>query len=405
MNLAAVAGLLERRIGLDPASLGPSAFPAAVADRMRFLHLTDPVLYVRRLTDDSQEFDTLTDRLVVPETWFFRGGDLFEVLARHAASVMEKSRPGQPFRVLSLPCGSGEEPFSVAIAFLEANLPSERWSIDGIDLSPRLIEAARRGVYRQLSFRQTDPGLRDRYFRAVAEGWELASGVRERVRFRVGNVLAPALLSENLAAFDLILCRNLLIYLTADARRRALDNLERLLAPGGVLGVGHAEPHLLAGRSFRRLGEERHFLFQRGLAASHCRLQIADCRLKEEEEQSINSPHSICNLQSAICNPPEDLLARARFLADAGQLAEALAACRSYLEQAGPSADACSLLGVIQQARGERDAAADAFRRALYLDPNHREALTHAMLLAAERGDVNWADLLRERLARSGGAP
>src|SRR5262249_5903729 len=144
---------------------------------------TDPVVYTARLADDPQEFETLIDQLVVPETWFFRGGSLFAVLARHADSVMETSATSQPFRVLSLPCGSGVEPFSLAIALLEANLPPERWTIDGVALSPRLIEPARRSIYRPLSFRQLDPGLRDRYCRSVTEGWELDASVRGRVRF------------------------------------------------------------------------------------------------------------------------------------------------------------------------------------------------------------------------------
>jgi chemotaxis protein methyltransferase WspC len=94
-------------------------------------------------------------------------------------------------------------------------------------------------------------------------------------------------------------------------------------------------------------------------------------------------------------------LARARTLADAGRLDDALA----EVARAGPSADAFSLLGVIQQARGDRAAAAAAFRKALYLDPGHREALTHAMLLSAEQGDAGRAAVLRERLARTGGEP
>src|SRR5262249_42171234 len=102
---------------------------------------------------------------------------------------------------------------------------------------------------------------------------------------------------------------------------------------------------------------------------------------------------------------PEEALARARRLADVGRLDEALAECRSHLGRAGPAADAYSLLGVIQHARGDPGEAADAFRRALYLDPDHREALTHAMLLAAARGDAGRAAELRQRLARAGGEP
>ena len=99
-----------------------------------------------------------------------------------------------------------------------------------------------------------------------------------------------------------------------------------------------------------------------------------------------------------VAEPP---LALARRLADAGRLDDALAALR----QAPPSADAYSLLGVVQQARGDRAAAAEAFRKALYLAPDHAEALTHTMLLAAEGGDADRAAALRERLARTGGEP
>jgi chemotaxis protein methyltransferase WspC len=105
--------------------------------------------------------------------------------------------------------------------------------------------------------------------------------------------------------------------------------------------------------------------------------------------------------------PVESALARARRLADAGRLEEALAECQSHLQAAGASADAYSLLGVIQQARGEAGAAAAAFRKALYLAPDHREAITHAMLLSAQRGDAAQAAALRERLKRidRGGEP
>ncbi|HKB38540.1 MAG TPA: CheR family methyltransferase [Gemmataceae bacterium] len=405
MNLTAVISLLERRIGLDPASLGSSAFAVAVGDRMRLLALTDPDVYADRLTDSAKEFDALVDRLVVPETWFFRGTGLFDVLGRHIATALQTSSASRPFRILSLPCGSGEEPYSLAIALLEAGLPSGRWAIDAIDLSPRLIDVARRGLYSGLSFRQTDPGLRDRHFRPVTGGWELSPAVRELVRFRAGNLVDAALLPDESGVYDLILCRNLLIYLTPAARQRGLDTLERLLAPGGLLSVGHAEPQMLAGREFTRFGAEQHFLFRQGRGLT----VVQASRVPEPEVVWKPPPRPSAppgaNATGLAVPPVENTLARARLLADAGRLDDALAECRSHLGQTGPSADAYSLLGVIQQARGDREAATDAFRRALYLDPNHREALTHAMLLAAQRGDTGRAAALRERLARTGGEP
>jgi chemotaxis protein methyltransferase WspC len=141
-------------------------------------------------------------------------------------------------------------------------VPAERWAVEGYDLSPRLIAAARRGVYREFSFRQTEPALRDKHFRPVADGWELDEQVRGLVRFDVGNLTDPTFLSGDSSAYDLIHCRNLLIYLTPAARRRAMATLERLLVPGGLLALGVAEPQVLAGRPFRRAGTEPHFLFR-----------------------------------------------------------------------------------------------------------------------------------------------
>jgi chemotaxis protein methyltransferase WspC len=403
MNLAPVADLLASRIGLDPASLGAAVLPAAVADGMHALGLTDAAAYAGALATNPKAFDALADRLVVSETWFFRGGGLFAELARLVAAALPELG-GRPFRVLSLPCSSGEEPYSLAIALLEAGLPPERWTIDGIDLSPRLIEAARRGEYREFSFRQTDPALRERYFRAAGDRWELSARVRERVRFRVGNLLDPTLADEVAGPYDLVLCRNLLIYLTPAARRLALAALERLLAPGGLLGVGHAEAQLLTDRPFRRVGAEAFFLFR------HSPMRKAEGEKRREKIQrgmgekkratpkapplppaEIHTPHS----------EEEEPLDRARRLADAGRLDEALAECKSHLEGAGPSADAYSLLGVLQQACGDVGAAAASFRKALYLAPEHREALTHAMLLSAQRGDSVQASALRERLRRT----
>jgi chemotaxis protein methyltransferase WspC len=403
MNLGPVVELLERRIGLDPASLGASVLPAAVGDGMRALGLTDPATYAGRLANHPDEFAALVDRLVVPETWFFRGAGLFEELA----CLIARFTAGRPFRALSVPCSSGEEPYSLAIALLDAGVPPERWSIVGYDLNPRLIAGARRGVYGEFSFRRTEGLLRERHFQPVADGLELAARVRTLVCFHIGNLVDAAFLAGVSGAYDLVLCRNLLIYLTQAGRRRALATLERVLTPGGLLAVGPAEPQALAGRPFHRVGPEPYFLFR------HMPADSSPWPLGEEGSAKTghtgltpipatpSPPAAPCLKEDGTKSDAEAALRRAHRLADAGRLEEAL----FEVARAGPSAETFSLLGVIQQARGDRAAAAAAFRKALYLDPAHREAMTHAMLLADQQGDVGRAAVLRERLARTGGEP
>ena len=206
MNLGPVLDLLRTRTGLESGALGSQTVESAVRSRMKALGLSDGDGYAARLRADASEFAALLDEVVVPETWFFRGGDVFDFLAGHIRSALQ-TRPA--FRALSLPCSTGEEPYSLAIALAERRVSG--CAIDGVDISPRNLDEARRGVFGELSFRQTAPALRGRYFRAVPGGWELDPSVRPAVRFLPGNVLDPGLLPS--ASYDLILCRNLFIYL------------------------------------------------------------------------------------------------------------------------------------------------------------------------------------------------
>jgi chemotaxis protein methyltransferase WspC len=240
MNAAGIAELLRTRIGLDSHSLGAEVLTNAVAQRMRILGLAAPESYVDLVAASATEFDALIDEVVVPETWFFRGGKVFAFLAKHVRDRIA-SIPTGACRILSAPCSTGEEPYSLVIALTDAGVPPERWTVDAIDVSARSLERARRARYTESAFRETPAEVRRGHFRKVENGWELNAALKERVRFRRGNLLDPHLLSGE-RPFELILCRNVLIYLDEPARRRVLANLDRLLTPDGLLCMGHAEP-------------------------------------------------------------------------------------------------------------------------------------------------------------------
>jgi len=413
----AAAQLVIQHLGLDTESLGAATFPAAVADHMRVLAVADELAYVDVLSRNPTRLQELVERLIVRETWFFRVAELFRHLAQALPALLRSRTTQRPYRVLSLPCSTGEEPYSLALKFLDAGLAPELWRIDAVDLSQPSLDTAARGVYRELSFRQTTPEVRNKYFRPVANAWELSPDVRRLVAFRRGNILDVSFAQENAQAYDLIVCRNLLIYLTPAARLQAVANLEAMLKPDGWLALGHAEPHVLGDRAFQRLGPEGCFLFGRKAA----RVPVAPsmplpafapapafAAPRLSAPTPFAAPHALAATPSAATAiaaiptmpPPETSLRCARDLADANRLEDALAECQRHLKQHGPSAEAYALLGLVQQARGELDAALEHFRKTLYLDPTHREALTHAMLLAAQRGDTARAVLMRERLAR-----
>jgi chemotaxis protein methyltransferase WspC len=405
MNLDPVIDLLRRRIGLDPESLGPAALPRAITNRMEVLGLTESAGYVARLEGDAEEFQVLIGEVTVPETWFFRGGEVFQYLARQVAEFIRRRRNEERFRILTVPCSSGEEPYSLAIALAENGLSPSGWEIKAVDLCERQLARARRGRFGEFSFRQMASELRQRYFQTVEGTWELDMTIRSGVQFRQGNLLDPHFLAGE-KPFDLIFCRNLLIYLHAAARRQVLDRVERLLAPEGWLCTGHAEPLEHVDPRFTRTGPSGSFLYRRATAPpAHLEpvtmrspLPIAATVFTTPTRPEAAARHLTVPLDVPATSV--DLLTRARQKADCGQLDEALALCQTHLSQSSPSADAFSLSGVIHQARRERDEAVRCFQRALYLEPGHRDALTHLMLLCLEQGDHAQAERLRRRLDR-----
>lgn len=405
MTTPPLDALVRDRIGLDPASLGTAVIPTAVHHRMTVRRTATADDYAGLLSADPGEWAALVDELVVPETWFFRGGrPLFDHLAGWVAARAAK---GPAVRVLSLPCSTGEEPYSLAIALRERSVPPGAYQIDGIDISPKHVARAAAARFAVYSFREAGADPRPLHFRPTDDGrWELGGEVRLSVRFRQGNAIDPTLLAGE-SPYDLIICRHLFIYLTAAARELVASNLDRLLAPDGVLCLSPAEAARLPQDRFVPCGPPAFCVFERAATprpgTDSAALPVPYPRQAEPPRPYSPADHETTPPQSALVDTPlpakPDPLAAARKLADAGRLDDAIAA----YEQAArtqTSAGGFSLLGVIELARGRPDAAARAFRRALYLDPDHPEALSHMIVLCDHRGETAQADALRRRLVR-----
>ena len=237
--------LLKSRIGLDASSVGSAVIERAVRQRMSGLALHDEDEYWMRLNGSPGEVQALIEAVVVPETWFFRYPESFTTLARLAFERLPSLGGGRALRILSLPCSTGEEPYSIVMALLDAGLSEYLFEVDALDVSARVIERASLGVYGRNSFRGDELGFRDRHFSEVAEGYQLAEQVRRKVRFRCGNLLDPGLLAGE-APYDFVFCRNLLIYFDRPTQSEVVEVLKRLLRSDGAMFIGPAEASLLS---------------------------------------------------------------------------------------------------------------------------------------------------------------
>ena len=399
--LAEFEELLKRTIGLDTASVGSTVIARAVQTRMSACDLADPQAYRDYVEASPTELQELIEAVVIPETWFFRDRQAFVAMAQIAREEWLASHSQGAMRLLSLPCASGEEPYSMAMALLDVDFPPERICIDAVDISASLLARARRARYQKNSFRGTELGFRDRYFEPTAHGYHLDGSVRGLVRFRQGNLLDADPL-PGLQVYDVVFCRNVLIYFDAATQARVIDLLARLLAADGLLFVGPPEANLLHSRGFVRIGRPLTFGFRKTAASRPAKHDRAQAVERRDTPRTIGAPPSQPAGRSTAAPraPPRPSLDEIHRIADQGRLTEAERHCEDYLRDHAPSSEALHLLGLIRDAAGNPSAAADCYRKSLYLDPGHHQALVHLALLLEKQGDRTRAKALNERARR-----
>lgn len=409
--LSQIAALLKATIGLEVGTIGENALRHAVRERMRALGANTAAEYWDRLQNSPDELQGLIEEVVVPETWFFRDSGAFHALASIARAHWLAGQIGRPLRVLSVPCSTGEEPYSIAMTLLDAGFPPERYSIEGIDISERSLAIAREGVYGKNSFRGRDLEFRERHFRTRQDCYEVAAKIRKSARFRQGNLLESAF-AAGAEPYDVVFCRNVLIYFDAPTQEQVIVTLHRLLAREGILFVGSAEGFLLRQLGFVPTPHARAFAYQKAPRTPRTSglLEVpARPRPGRRTTPASSVLPSKPRRATAAATPvppatpspkePESLEAAIQ-LADTGKLAEAARVCEAHLRRCGPSAAGYYLLGLIHDAMGRERQAYDYYRKTVYLEPGHSDALIHLALLARRRGELEAAHRFQHRARR-----
>ncbi|MBE9208294.1 chemotaxis protein [Nostoc sp. LEGE 06077] len=404
MAQSVIEALLRSKIGLDVNSIGSGAIASAISQRMADCSISQISDYLRHFQDFPQEWDALIDRVIVPETWFFREPESFALLKSYVLSEWLPKKPQCVLRVLSVPCATGEEPYSIAIALLEAGLTSAQFHIDAVDISKQCLLKAQRAIYDKYSFRGNNFDFQERYFQSINSQYHLQASVKNLVNFINGN-LADANFLANQKVYNVIFCRNLLIYFDSVTREQTTHILENLLVTGGLLFVAYAEAALLmktqllsvrqsSAIAYRKLSKQQNFVQKSDITNK-------PIILPKLPELAINNKVEIAPQKQIVGNNLNtDLLDLAKTAANQGCLDEAVQLCNDYINQNQMNAEAYVLLGEVQQAMGENEQAEQYFRKAIYIQPNHEAALTHLALLKEQQGDRVSASLLWQRIYR-----
>ena len=421
-----IENLLRKKIGFDANIIGSRKIVKAVETRCAICGVSNVNDYLQILHTSNQEFDELVELLVVPETWFFRDTQPYHALTNYIRSQWLHKPQNSKLRLLSVPCSTGEEPYSLAMTLLDLGLQPTQFHIDAVDISKTSLAKAKKGIYSRNSFRCQNLEFQTRYFNPIDKEHQICDQVRNTVSFSQGNLLDSQFLL-NRQSYNVIFCRNVLIYFDSLSRKITLKSLNRLLKPEGIIFVGASETGELANVGLEIIRLNGVFVGQKKVAntaAINLNYSSVDDHQPKENKKDLTpkntsleiSPIILTNTRISNNQNPEnqdksqqlpkptarldEQLDTIRNLADEGNLTEAVSKCQGYLYENSTNAEAYVLLGQVYQAQRLELEAEKCFQKAIYLDPKNSEALLHLTLIREEKGDIATANILRQRWKR-----
>jgi chemotaxis protein methyltransferase WspC len=399
-----IALSLQRATGL---ALAPATVERAIRQRMKQCAISRTDAYLARFNQDGEELSALIELVIVPETWLFRDPEAFRAAVEFAQNRLVAGHG--PVSFLSVPCATGEEPYSLAMALRGAGITQSDFKIEAIDISNHVLERARRGEYGRNAFRSRDLSFRDRHFKRTDHGYELDRRICDLVKFSQANLLKLDIDTKG-RRYDVIFCRNLLIYFDAPTQAAAIHTLSALLQDGGMLFVGYSEIATFHRQGFSSSKHAMAF----GLKKS------TDTAIAREMGAAVRRPRPIPSIRpvapAAIPRPPRTLAAppsithaelepataleQASKLANEGDVHAASSLLDDHLLRVPDCAQAYLLQALLCERKGDVKTAENHLRRAVYLNPQHYEALCHLALLTEQQGHRAAAATVRQRAAR-----
>lgn len=380
--------LVATRLGLDLADHRRADLEAALV-RIAREGPEGGLAWLAPLPDAHPAWRQLASCLTVGETYFFRDRGVMDALEQHVLPSLIAARRADGslrLRLWSAGCATGEEAYSLAI-LVDRLLPDRSdWSVTilATDLDRRALEVAQRGRYREWSFRDTPRWVRDRWFHDRGpERIEIDARIRRMVTFAPLNLADDGYPSAvtNTTGMDVILCRNVVMYFTGEARRRTVARMRRALAIGGWLVVSAVEASVDLYRPLTPVSFPGTVFYRNDLASSMAQASRAPADALLEAAAAFAPPSTDLALVRAPLTPVHDTrgddsagpatpLERARWLANRGDLDEARRSCEAVLVRDRLDPDAHVLLAAICQEQGDIAAAIGALRRAIYLSPD-----------------------------------
>ncbi len=266
--LRQICDFLYRRTGMSYGESKRYYIERRIAERIESVKARSFASYMATLLTEASEAEALINSFTVNETYFYREEQQLRCLSQEILpEIIARRGPGDLVRIWSVPCSTGEEPYSVALWLLENWPLVDAYNIEivGSDIDTRALAAADAGIYGERALARLPAGIRSRYFESFAGSrYRIIRDLRESVRFTAANLIDAATMARQ-GRFDVILCRNVLIYFDDASRLDASHNLFDALTPGGFICLGHTESMSRISGRFEMRWFEDAIVYQRPL--------------------------------------------------------------------------------------------------------------------------------------------
>jgi chemotaxis protein methyltransferase WspC len=384
--------------GLQLSAMPRSSLNAAVRRRQTATGYPASADYTEFARDNAAELDRLLEELLVHETFFFRDAQAFAEMRRWCLDWL-CNNPNNALRILSAPCATGEEPYSLAAMLWEAGVSADRYRIDAADISAVALMAAQAAVYGRLSLRGLPRDAAPAFLNKTERGWTVRPEVRSRVRFRRVNLVGDGpdgagMLLEG-EPYHLICTRNLLLYQTSEAKARLIAGLSRALYPGGRLVIGAADWCQELAAAFDLTGPPEAF------ALKHRSTEVSAAR-----RAAINAADVSRSLftERAVADPAHAHLPETVKLAATVDVAS-IPSAATFNRNADAQREEEQVNGLHHQSKraltqGRWDEAERLCRQALYLDSSHLPSLELLSRIWAPRMPERFRYALEVRIRR-----
>jgi len=358
----------------------------------------------------QDELDAAIAEMTIGETYFFRHREQFDALRDTIfPEIIERNRDVRRLRVWSAGCATGPEPYSISILLRQHfGARIEGWNINvlGTDINQKFLARAREGRYDEWAFRAVPEEVKQRSFTKHGKQWLINPEYREMVTFQYHNLITNAFPSvlNNLAAFDLIICRNVIIYFSQETVRGLLPRFYDTLVDRGWLIMGHAESNVDLFRDFRTVNSPGAVIYQKvpreELARSEPRPWVPPSTAAQPPpppplKRTAAPPPRLVLAPPAQQHPPalpptpsaDPRMIELVGLGDSGAWEKAETLCCQMLEDAPLDPVLHHYHGMVLEQMGRLPDSEQALRRAIYLDRNFILPHYHLGLLGLRLGD------------------